>query len=137
MAAKLFATVRVPVNPVETRKRPTVIPLMFNAQSTWLPPFSTFWTTVAFRMAPLIDAGPLNVCSTMSPRDADQKYPTSVLLMNPTLATTVDDAEGNSKTETLGAVDAPAAVAGSAARSKVPKIARTATRTRAWIDPIP
>ena len=38
-------------------------------------------------------AGPVNVCSTESPRLADQKYPTSQLLRNPTLPITVGEPE--------------------------------------------
>src|SRR5437764_4291786 len=127
MAANDFATVMVPVNPSLTRNRPTLTPLIWSTQSTWLPPFSTFSTTVALRMAPLTEAGPEKVCSTLSPRAADQKYPTSVLLMNPTLATTVELADGNSNTA-LGAADALAAAAGMSATSMVASTAMTPTR---------
>src|ERR1041385_4884566 len=63
-----------------------------------------------------MDAGPVKVCSTESPRLADQKYPTSQLLMNPTLPITVDVDDGNAKTVTFGVFTA-ALAEGPTARS--------------------
>src|SRR5437879_6839105 len=104
MAGKLRAMVIVPVTPSLTRSTPMPTPLMSSCQLTCAPLLREFRTTQRFSLAPVMDAGPVNVSLTMSPRLYSQNQPTSHPLMNPMLAMTDELADGKTKMVVLGTV---------------------------------